>query len=218
MTKSTFEGEARNAMALATKLIEEHGLSMSQVEMSDDGHIKDSGIVENATKEWDIWPWEQGIANVVHNLIPVEYFYRRRTKKKSIVFIGTESDSALAIEVYNIFRQELLKISRDEPSPVERRSFLQGCIDTLSSRSRDIRLKREEVITRARSKTESTLKTGISGTELMIIKQKDIKEWMEENIKLSMFNSRGSAVFGDSYNRGAIAGKSINLNFQKAIN
>lgn len=209
LSKSNFEGEAANALSLATKLMAEHGLSMADVELEKDGHIKPGTIVEDKTELRRMDPWEKTLAMVPSGLLPVECFFRSLGKNQRIVYIGTESDAALAVAIYKALRDELVRIGRGEPEELARRSFRNGAADQLFFRSIRLRKEREA----AAKAPEDVPKTG---TELMVVKQGDVVAY-KESLDLRPNRDRGSAVLGDAYGRGRTHAASMNLNFHKAI-
>lgn len=209
LSKSNFEGEAANALSLATKLMAEHGLSMADVELEKDGHIKAGTIKEEKTELRRMDPWEKTLAGVPCGILPVECFFRSLGKDQRIVYIGTESDAALAVEIYKVLRAELVRIGREEPTELERRSFRVGASDQLLGRAVLLR-KRREAAAKAEPEAAKT------GTELMVVKQGDVVAY-KKGLDLRPNRDRGSAVIGDAYSRGKAHGASMNLNFHKAI-
>jgi hypothetical protein len=205
--RGAWENEASVAMKIATKIMEEYGLSQADVEMDMSGHVRKEAYKEEYGYTCrDIWPWERTLGHVVDNLFPVKFFVRTAT---GIVFVGAASDAGIAAAVYKILRSELLRISKSEPSPALRRSFLTGCTDILLRRAGEL----------WKAKQEPQVFTGSvdAGKALVVVKEKDLKEYVKKTYNLHNIRARGSAHYDGAYSRGAQAGENVNLNFNKAI-
>jgi hypothetical protein len=199
LSKGTnFSEESKTAMAMAKKIMDEHGLSMSDIEMDETGHVKQNTFTEvNGYTARDLWPWEKHLSSVLKFILPVEVFLRNM---QQIVFVGTPSDAAMASEVFKILRSELLRISRDEETPMERRSFLDGCVVQMYRRAEEIH------------ESQSKPKHRTKSTALVVVKEEDLKKHMEK-YNLTSSTSRGSRRDDEAYWRGRDAGNSVGLNF-----
>jgi hypothetical protein len=206
--KAAFENEAAIAMKIATKIMEDYGLSQAEVEMGNDGHVKPTSFSESYGYTCrDIWPWERTLGHVVDLLFPVKFFVQSGV---GVVFVGATSDSSIAAAVYKILRSELLRISKNEMSPALRRSFLTGCTDILYKRAGEI--------WKAKQKEQETFNGSVdAGKALVVVKQNDLKTYLKQNYRFRNTRMRGSAHYHESYSRGAEAGQKVNLNFNKAI-
>lgn len=216
LTKSNFEGEAANAMRMASLLMEKHGVSMAEIDLTEVGTIKPGAFGEQRTHGKDMWPWEKDLARVPDYLLPTRHYYSHGVgKRKSIVYVGTKADAALAVEIYGILRSELLRISREEKDTLERRSFLSGCVSAIRSRALEIKRRRESQLKPMTGAKVSTM----TGTELMVSKTLQINEYYQEKYKhLGTMYNRGSAILSNgAYSRGQSAGNKINLGFNKSI-
>ncbi len=203
--RGAWENEASVAMKIATSIMEQYGLSQADVEMDMSGHVKKEAYKEEYGYTCrDIWPWERTLGGVVDNLFPVKFFVRTAT---GIVFVGAASDAGMAAAVYKILRSELLRISKDEPSPALRRSFLTGCTDIL--------YKRAQEQSEARQKPEEFSGAVDAGKALVVVKEKDLKAYVQKTYRLHNIRARGSAHYDGAYSRGAQAGTSVSLNFGK---
>ena len=212
--KAAFPQEAETALKIANSIMRQYGLSMADVEMGADGHVKKDSFKEACGYgARDLWPWEKSLGLVVENLLPVKYFTRHM---KEILFVGAESDATMAAAFYGILRNELLKLSRSEPTPAFRRSFLTGCVRTLEARSKEIQENniREQRASREAVENGEVRQREDEGYALVVVKGKDVAEYVAETYKLRATVSRGSSLYAGSFERGVAAGKSVNLSFR----
>jgi hypothetical protein len=203
--RGAWENEAAIALKIATNIMEKYGLSQADIEMGSDGHVKKEAYQESYGYTCrDIWPWERTLGHVVEGLFPVKFFTRASAV---IVFVGAASDSAMAAAVYKILRSELLRISKDECSPALRRSFLTGCTDALYMRAKEQ--------SRARQQPEQFSGSVDAGRALVVVKEKDLKEYISKTYNFQRLKTRGSAHYDEAYARGTSAGKQVSLDFGK---
>jgi hypothetical protein len=188
-------------MKIARTLMDEYGLSQSDVELYPEGH-KDAGHVKpdqmgeaEGYRCRDLWPWEKHLGFVCEGLLPVKYFIRGGC----IVFVGATSDSGLAAEVYRILRKELLRLSLSEYGAINRRSFLSGAVETLKERVKAMNAEK--------AAAENT------GRALVVVKANDVALYVKKHYNFTKGQIRGSRCETWSYERGRQAGHSVNLSF-----
>lgn len=206
LTSSNWEGEARNAMAAAQKLMEQYGLSQAEIEMTADRtHLKDESIMESTVdSSHGLYAWEKLLGVVVQYLLPVKALLRRR----QLVFIGAASDSQMAASFYRILFMEVERLSLSEQTAVERRAFMFGCVQTLTRRARDIEIERE----RAAEKSEAANVVDESRA-LVVVKKNDVTAYVKKVYSPRRESVRGpSSEHAEATSRGRAAGHNVNLN------
>lgn len=94
------ENEAQSAILKAQKMMAKHGLSMGEVEFSENG--KENGVEEiNLTKFYNIKRWHWELADIIaSNFRCIWYKSRPKDGKRSIKFIGLKEDLEIAKAVY----------------------------------------------------------------------------------------------------------------------
>lgn len=210
--RSNWEAEAKTAMKMAQGLLEKYGLSRAELDMAPDGHLKKDKIRQTHSKPYWMAPWEKRLSKVPGLLLPVELIFSPTPDNHlRLLFVGTEQDAALAIEIFTILRAELLRISREEPAGISRRSFLLGCADTLVMRGHLLASERAEA-------TKGKGSAADPGRALIVVKGNDVKEYVKNNIETKPVHNRGPQDFDEiAHERGKEAGKHVNLNFQKSL-
>lgn len=201
--KAAFSAESETALRLATELLEQHGLSMQDIEMDNLGHVKADQFTEHETKPMMLWPWEKDLIRVVTSLMPVYLFFRSEGNGyKSFVWCGTKSDVVLADELWKHLRSELKRLARPEPTPLEKRSFLTGATQVLVNRAYEIEKAREPGV---KAPVQS------AGQALMVVKKQQVTAWVRSNHTFAKSYTRGSSVDDSAYARGAAAGRNMHL-------
>lgn len=206
LSKSNFENEAATALRIAQKLMAKYGLEMAEIDLDETGHLKPENITEETLDPRQLWPWEKVLIVVISNILPVATGFHSGYAggRKAIAFIGTKADVAIAMEVHKILRQEILRLSRDEASELDKRSFRTGCTHILLDRSKML-------------KAETPKASEKTGKDLMVVKKNDIDAYVAGNYRPQMIKSRGSACNNDAYARGMAAGSDMNLNFKNQL-
>ena len=96
--------ESQTAFIMAQKLMMKYDISMSQIESSanDQKAVKQGQVTVHKKLYW----WERELAQIIADNFRVKFFYnckkfrKQKQAKQSIVFLGYESDVALAKEMY----------------------------------------------------------------------------------------------------------------------
>ena len=200
---------------MAMSLMEQYGLSQAHLDIDENNQLREDRITECGDTPRFLWPWEKDLVMVVVHLLPVEPLFNvvrtRYQTKHGVSFIGAPSDAGLAIEVYKILRDQLLEISRDEASPLDRRSFLTGCVDMLRYRAHEIKLQREAA--------QKSVMTADPGKALIVVKGAAVKAYFLKVYKprTKPMKVSGSRVNSDAYNRCTEATADIDLDFQNKL-
>jgi hypothetical protein len=210
--KTAFAGEADVALKIANTILEKYGLSRKDIDINPEtGHLRPDKIKHDYTKAYWMMPWMKTLSRVPKYLLAVELLWNYTEDNHiRLLFIGTQEDIALAAEVYEILRKELLRISRDEPAGPSRNSFLLGCAKTLEKRSFEMHEARE---------AEAKAGSANECRALVVTKQNDLKPYIAEHFgKTRPCHMRGSSNFDlEAFHRGKQAGENINLNFGAAL-
>lgn len=175
------EGEADNAMRMATKLLEKHNLSMVDLHTEQEISIKfESGQTA---------PWIRTVYSSVSRLYGCTYFYSNQNKSNYIV--GTESDRVTASIVIQYLIEDIKKASKGNGV-----DFKNGAAMELSKTCLKIMEEREI--------SNETTETGIALVEVYKTKVDLAREYMDANLNLTTgrrTNMRSSEA-GRGYGRG----------------
>lgn len=215
-TRNPNENEVETAVRMAKMLMEQHNVSMADLveregKMSEE--IREQSMAERAGAP----NWEYDLSLVCRYLFSVQCFVRMGwpTYKKSVVFVGYETDVALAAEVYKLLKMELMTLglrwSRSNPSPhltpkqalVRRFKYVDGVVITLIRRAK------------AASGSQSVAAAAKTGA-LVVRKESAIAEWMGK-YKLRQTQRRGTGLHGDAVAAGIKDGNSVSMNFKSAV-
>ncbi len=207
--KAAFAEESNTALTLAAKWLDEHGLSMKDVEFDENDRLKSDQLSAHVPeKSYMLWPWEKDLAgSVVQRLIPVVLIWVCvGNGYRKFKWCGTKSDVEMAHLLWETLRSELKSLASNEETPLAKRSFLTGCVLSMSKRAYEIDENRKQ----PKTKTQSTA--------LVVIKRDQIQKWVEkENPFLSPAQDRGSNLDRNAFYRGQEAGKSVRLTKDKEL-
>ena len=210
LTRSSFEAESSTALAMAHKLMAEYGLTMAQVDIDAAGRMKEGRIRchEGDRMFWQLWAWEKRLTHTLRNLMSVNCIMCKQFPHGwRIAWVGTPEDAQLAVAAYEILHAELLRMSKEECGRNEqlRRSYMEGCALTLMNRAYVMRKKADE-------QQQKSAQHARTGTEIMVIKDQAIKEYIKENSR--PMHSRGSRTINEeAHSRGMQAGHKVSLSF-----
>jgi hypothetical protein len=104
LSSSDFEAEARAALLKAQELMEEHGISMAQVDSVSTDRDEFSTIAEGAVDKGSktIASWQKRLARVVAENFRCRIFFRSyRTYERDIIVYGLNQDVEVARQVIN---------------------------------------------------------------------------------------------------------------------
>jgi hypothetical protein len=207
--KRGFEAESASALAMATKWLEENGLSMKDVEFDSDNHLKAEQLTEYKTQEYMLWPWEKNLAVVIQNLIAVQLIWMNTGRGyKKFCWCGTKTDAELAHVMRAQLRTNLKLLASGEETPMAKRSFLQGCVNSMIVKARDLNNKRKQA--------ENAMNQS---TALVAVKQQEVAAWVKQqhpNLRPSI--QRESEIDPQAFYRGKAAGTKVKLTNNKEIN
>lgn len=207
-TKGATEAEAAAAMAAAKKLMAEHNLSMSDVEIKEEAR---AGAVEAADtiERKDRPTWEQYMARVVDNLFGTSHYFSFGPNKKGslvrrVKFVGVGQDAAVAAEAYTILVNMVWDMAYGHGySGKEHKSYCMGVVTTLHSRSKD-------------SIKDATPAQEERGREIMVIKNQVVADHLKK-LALRPMRRSNPSVNSEAYHHGKVDGRNVNMDFRRVL-
>lgn len=208
ITKGATEAEAIAAMAAAKKLMAEHNLSMSDIEVKEEAAAGANEAMDSIQRK-DRPVWEQYMARVADNLFGTQHYFTYAINKKGkqtrrVKFVGTGQDAAIAAESYTILVDLVWKMAYDHSyTGKEHKSYCMGVANTLYARSKD-------------SIKEETPVQAERGRGIMVIKNQVVKVHMDK-LALRPMRRNTPSVNSEAYNHGKADGRNVNMDFRKAL-
>ncbi len=207
-TRGATEAEAETAMAMARKLMDEHNIKLTDVQMEEE--VKEGARSVHTKPKAFVPRWEKRMARVCDFLFGTEHYFSvvgDRTwtgGKTKIVFIGVGQDPDVASESYAVLCSIVRKMgSAKGLSGSDHRDYCLGVAETLSMRAHDI-MKASE------AKPEMS-----SCRDLVITKKQLVKTKMNE---LDLGKERSwEGRYSQHYQQGRTDGHKINLGMRRAL-
>jgi hypothetical protein len=209
-TRNPNEGEVKTALSMATKLMKEHNLSLSEIDLEK----QKEDIEQSHTEERkNISFWERKLAKMVGELFDCEYFmhngemystpYNYRYKQ-FITFIGLKEEVKLASECYDYLNYTLRILANIHAK--NKLDFYAGITDRLQERIN------EEI--KSRTPEENSKCTAI-----VCCKDALIKKYKEKNLKLHTIHRRKPNIdeVSPDYYKGYLAGNNLDLQNKRKI-
>jgi hypothetical protein len=210
-SESGYTAEAETAMKMAQNYMKSYGLSMSQIELKEsmEEAILEATLDSNST----IRKWETGIALAVCVVCDCQIITRSKTFKstagnwktiKNLVFIGYEKDTQLAKLLYRCFHASARSQAKKQypESHSRQRSFLCGLANRLNQRAKQ-------------EKNKATSSTSFA--LIVVEKEKNVKDWMSQNLQLRTVKPRKSSIDYAAYTNGIRAANKMDLGINKKI-
>ena len=175
------EGEADNAMRMATKLLEKHNLSMVDLHTQEEVGLK--------FNTGETTPWIRTVYSSVSRLYGCTYFYDPAQKINFIV--GTGSDRITAAIVIQYLIEDIKKAGKGKGA-----AFRNGAAQALSATCFNI--------SSERNLSNETTATGIVLADIYKTKTQLAQEFMDKNLNLSSGrrSSTKSSSEGRNYGKG----------------
>ena len=196
------ENEAAVALAQAKKLMAAHDLAETEILVDDDGNksakinvVDQPGFV---AKRNSMMQWEKGLSVAVAALTETSVYISRGGGYISIRFVGTESDVAIAGEMFKYLRTSVSRLARADykQGSLAWRSFCQGYVIGIHKKIQDIVRERD-----AQEDPESET------TALIFVGKKDAIAQFTEGLGLGKDRRQGSQdVDRDAYVHGRLEG------------
>jgi hypothetical protein len=203
--------EAISAAEMASKLLAEYNLSLTDVE------LKQIVTKEVIFEELKIATWIQILASIISRVFDCDVYSSRFSVsggKYKIVFVGNKSDAEVAYYVYdylyraigNLIDKKVKENTSSIHGNTIRKDYSLGIISILEKRLIDFYGKEKE---------KNDIKTneyGKTSKELMVIKQDAIAKWLAENVgKINTKKVSGMSRNKSVYESGMDDGEKISL-------
>lgn len=218
--KNSHEGEMTSAALMAQKLMAEHNLSLSEVQVKE---IKEEGLKKDAaTFRRNCVPWERTLASAVATLFDT-YTYRHHkyddTGRKlfAMMFMGLGAEAQISAEAYEALRESLKHMGKKSPyRGPSQGAYLLGVAHRLCERATQQRLDLVRQAQHGFDRPSAPNPEPAPCTALVAVKERLIEE---EKTKIGIVNMRQRPIGGtaESYNRGKRDGNSVSLNFRKNL-
>ena len=163
------EGEVKTAMAMATKLMKQHNLTLSEIDL--EKQKEDIGKECTKTKP-TISFWERKLGNMVAKLFNCSpIIYENYKRDRGFMFIGFKEEAKLAVQCYEYLNNELRILANTHAK--HKLDFYAGITTRLQERiDEEIRLKTPEETSKC--------------TAIVCCKEELIKSWEKKNLKLTI--------------------------------
>lgn len=216
LSRSPNEHEASLAASMAQKMMDEHNLTMAEIEPT---RKEDIGSVP-FMKSKKIPTWEQKFLVRLSRCYDCSVFFKknRLDRNQSVHVVGHKNNIPVFISMY-MYLREIISAKADKEAIRARtmrdelptkKSFIQfklsfshGCSDRIVERineSRKERLKEKD-------------KEG-KGTALICLHNQLVDQWIKENLNLRHRKMSSASIEMSAFERGRIAGNSISIHQQ----
>lgn len=208
LSKGATEAEAAAALAAAKKLMAEHNLSMSDVEVKEEASHGANEAMDGLKRK-DHPVWEQYMARVADNLFGTKHYFTWALSAKGqqvrrVKFVGTGQDAHVAAEAYTILVDMVWGMAYAHSyAGKEHKSYCTGVATTLYERSKD-------------SIKEATPAQEERGRGIMVIKNQVIDQHLNK-LGLRPMRRSNPSVNSAAYAHGKVDGRGVNMNFKKVL-
>lgn len=136
------EGEKENAMRLVFKLLDEHNLSMSDVEGFDDKGRQSAYefTQEMVFQDVELQKWEKMLGNAVGTLTGTEGFW---AGESTTIFVGHRPDVALAVGIYNHLREVAISCCLNDVGE-KTEHYFNGFVEMIAIRAHQYRIQAQQ--------------------------------------------------------------------------
>lgn len=165
------EGEMKTALDMANKIMKEHNLTMSEIELREKGNVVQSNIEYGK----EMHDWQYDLAVVLSRLFNVEIYLLKTSKEgpiTSLCYIGFRDDVKVATDALMYLTIEIMKNASNEDDRIFGFDKLSYCIGVVVGLNERV----EEILMQNKTQTEENIKYG----SLIVVKESEIKKWMEE--------------------------------------
>lgn len=204
LTQSSNENESAKAAEMAFKLMEENGITAS--DLTSASLEEDLGPIANENLKYKSWlcTWEKNLASVIATYFNCctytssKWHPTKNWKIFSIGFVGHEANRITAITMYEWLRKA---IQREANKKFQTYSFQQSyCLGVVLGLSE-------------RYGKES----NVDSTETGLVIYDDVKNWMKNNMVLSQAKSRSVSIYSSVYAAGKADSSKYSLNRQVGL-
>lgn len=213
VSKGATEAEAIAAMAAAKRLMAEHNLSMTDIEVKEEVA---SGATEatDGLKRKDHPVWEQYMAVIADTLFGTKHYFSQEILRNAggfvkgytrrVKFIGVGHDAQVAAEAYTILVDMVWNMGYGhEYKGKEHTSYCMGVVQTMAKRAHD-------------QVKDATPTQEQRCREIMVVKDQAIAQHMKK-LALRPMRKSNPTVNGAAYAHGKLDGANVDMNFRRAL-
>lgn len=212
LSASDNENEATLAMTKAEELMREHNLSVADVALDGSGAHVGSIEVEGLTKSSQTW--EVFLGSMIANTFNGRAIRTRNSNGWGFTVVAGQTDLVIITDLFERLRSTIRRMSQayvasaKESTRIHSKSlhnsYRLGMIKTISQRLK--RLKQNTAPTEGRNTF------GITGRELMVIKDKAVDQRVNRLFpRVQTRKTSASRVHGDAYQQGMADGNNVSL-------
>lgn len=203
------EEEALTAAKMARNLLAKYSLSMSDIDLDNDGRSSDM-LYMPANNNKGVKVWEGALAHIMSEFVPVRAVIfevckvNKRGKHRTIHFIGNREDVVVAIEMYRYLRSTIKKMARKHYKVKKLiKSYATGAVDRLCHRFKEM-------------KEDSKKEDDLEGKYELVVADKLVKadQFIEEELNTRKPRSRRLSLDDEAVCRGYHEAGLIGLDLQ----
>jgi len=213
LSASDNENEANLAMSKAEELMREHNLSLADIAIDGSGADVDSAEVAGLTKS--IQKWERMLGNCIANSFNGRSIYYKLGRGGwQFTFVAGRTDLTIIVDLYERLRQTIRRMSKayvdNNKSPFVsprtlHNSYRLGVVDVVWDRL-------IKVQSNSQSNNNSQNAYGLTGTELLVVKQQAVDDRVNDLFpRVKKPVRTRSVVDPDAYQQGQVDGRNVNL-------
>jgi len=225
LAESSNANEAANAAGQAQRLMEQHRIDQTVLDM--DGEEPDGDDEEIAdhssrplTVSGRLPQWKTSLAvalataNACRCYIGHKYEYDTRKAKRTLCLVGRQSDVATISYLFGYLSKEIERLVRVNALGLGRTwasSYRLGAVDAIKRRLRDgTKEARQEARKRLEGQTAALVRVD-KAIALIDERGAEVDAWLKSNMKLGKGRANSSRRDWGAYEAGQRDGKSINL-------
>jgi hypothetical protein len=212
LSASDNENEATLAMKKAEELMREHNLSVADVALDGSGAHVSSAEVDGSTKTSQTW--EVFLGSTIAKTFNGRAIRTRDTHGWAFTFVAGKTDLEIIVDLFERLRSSIRRMSdayvrsAKEFTSVHGKtlhnSYRLGVLKTIT--------KRLELLKKNTAPTQERNAFGMTGMELMVVKDKAVDQRVNRLFPLIKTMSRISGrLEGDAYRQGQADGHNISL-------
>lgn len=213
LSASDNENEAELAMNKAEEIMRKHNLSVQDVAMDGSGANIESAVVYGQTKS--VQKWERSLGNSIARAFDGQAVLARARNGHNwqFTFIAGKTDLVIIVDLFERLRRTIRRMSAEyvaaNRSPyisprTQHNSYRIGVVTTVRDRLEQIRHNSRP--------DDFRNPCGLTGKELLVVKDKAVRQHMEEMFpNLKFEKTRFSSVDSNAYHRGLADGQNVCL-------
>lgn len=202
-SRNSYENEVQNALRLAKKLMAENDISMAEVQAIGGKREAIYDFESRDAHSGSLSGWEMYVAPVVALVTSTKVMRKRKYDGKStIIFCGTPTDVAIAVEMYSIIHRMVKGRAAVYSNPSENhtayRSYAEGFVQSLWEKAQ------EKIDLEDESKNKSYALVVAS-------KSKELDAWYRKSFKLKTSLAKRGRVDTKAFSTGRVDGEKVSL-------